>query len=209
MDINSFQNQRQNSADGRNQQGGNNYYRSAPTPPQDDTTIVTVTKTTAITKTTTATPTLRVMRLYKPELFSSTTTPSANSSLTSALTLPSSFGIIHVGETFTAYLGFLNTAACTTNTVITTTTDTKFPTQPGGFNQNTGQQYPSIQPPSTSTTTQTTTTSTTPTSLSEGKNASNDITNIAVNVRLQCPTSKIDLVGNTLAGTEDSGTPGK
>ena len=55
-----------------------------------------------------ATPTLRVMRLYKPDLYRSDFQPSLSCAITSFLTLPDSFGVIHVGETFTAYLGVLN-----------------------------------------------------------------------------------------------------
>jgi len=55
------------------------------------------------------TPILKVMRLQAPDL----SCPSAGSLGTSplpspALSLPDSFGIIHIGETFTAYLGILN-----------------------------------------------------------------------------------------------------
>jgi hypothetical protein len=55
------------------------------------------------------TPILKVMRLQAPDL----SCPSAGSLGTPplpspALSLPDSFGIIHIGETFTAYLGILN-----------------------------------------------------------------------------------------------------
>lgn len=53
-----------------------------------------------------AVPTLKVMRLQAPELFQSS----------NSLILPDSFGVIHIGETFTAYLGALNTS---TNTHVT------------------------------------------------------------------------------------------
>ncbi|KAL7544906.1 hypothetical protein ACHAWF_008276 [Thalassiosira exigua] len=57
-----------------------------------------------------AVPTLKVMRLQAPKLGQ----PSAGSLisptnlLSSTLMLPDSFGVIHVGETFSAYLGVLN-----------------------------------------------------------------------------------------------------
>eukprot|EP00591_Stephanopyxis_turris_P012617 CAMPEP_0195508432 /NCGR_PEP_ID=MMETSP0794_2-20130614/1638_1 /TAXON_ID=515487 /ORGANISM="Stephanopyxis turris, Strain CCMP 815" /LENGTH=461 /DNA_ID=CAMNT_0040635385 /DNA_START=51 /DNA_END=1436 /DNA_ORIENTATION=- len=56
-----------------------------------------------------ATPILKVMRLQSPELGQ----PSAGmigteSLIGSALALPDSFGVIHIGETFTAYLGAIN-----------------------------------------------------------------------------------------------------
>lgn len=64
-----------------------------------------------LTGETSAVPTLKVMRLQKPELHM----PTAGSLdgrclLGTALCLPDSFGVIHVGETFTAYLGALNTS---------------------------------------------------------------------------------------------------
>lgn len=56
-----------------------------------------------------AVPTLKVMRLQSPEIGqSSAGTLGFTSLLGSALTLPDSFGVIHIGETFTAYLGALN-----------------------------------------------------------------------------------------------------
>mmetsp|Transcript_3467 Transcript_3467/g.8249 ORF Transcript_3467/g.8249 Transcript_3467/m.8249 type:complete len:500 (-) Transcript_3467:224-1723(-) len=58
----------------------------------------------------TAVPTLKVMRLQKPELdiAKAGTLVSSGCLLGSSLCLPDSFGVIHVGETFTAYLGALN-----------------------------------------------------------------------------------------------------
>ncbi len=58
----------------------------------------------------TAVPTLKVMRLQKPELdiAKAGTLASSGCLLGSSLCLPDSFGVIHVGETFTAYLGALN-----------------------------------------------------------------------------------------------------
>jgi len=66
-------------------------------------------------------PTLKVMRLQAPHLATATSSSSSSSSsgglllsptnqLTSSLLLPDSFGAIHVGETFVAYLGILNTS---------------------------------------------------------------------------------------------------
>jgi len=65
----------------------------------------------AVTETT-ASPTLKVMRLQKPSLHTPTAgTISASSSLMqTAMCLPDSFGTISVGETFRAYLGALNTS---------------------------------------------------------------------------------------------------
>ena len=55
-----------------------------------------------------AVPMLKVMRIQSPEL-APTSTPSPTSPhLSSSLILPDSFGVIHIGETFTAYLGALN-----------------------------------------------------------------------------------------------------
>ena len=60
-----------------------------------------------------ASPTLKVMRLQAPQLGQPTAGAflSPNSSLSSTLLLPDSFGVIHVGETFSAYLGVLNTSS--------------------------------------------------------------------------------------------------
>eukprot|EP00562_Extubocellulus_spinifer_P001703 CAMPEP_0178487432 /NCGR_PEP_ID=MMETSP0696-20121128/9321_1 /TAXON_ID=265572 /ORGANISM="Extubocellulus spinifer, Strain CCMP396" /LENGTH=539 /DNA_ID=CAMNT_0020115129 /DNA_START=39 /DNA_END=1658 /DNA_ORIENTATION=+ len=60
----------------------------------------------------TATPTLKVMRLQAPQLGQ----PNAGSLgpaclLGPSCTLPDTFGVIHIGETFTAYLGVLNADA--------------------------------------------------------------------------------------------------
>ena len=56
-----------------------------------------------------ASPTLRVMRLYKPKLYVDKRggAPGATR-LTSALVLPDSFGNIYKGETFFAYVSVLN-----------------------------------------------------------------------------------------------------
>jgi len=60
-----------------------------------------------------AIPTLKVMRLQAPQLGqpSSGALLSATHLLSSTLLLPDSFGVIHVGETFSAYLGVLNASA--------------------------------------------------------------------------------------------------
>lgn len=57
-----------------------------------------------------AVPTLKVMRLQAPQLGQSSSGAllSATHLLSSTLLLPDSFGVIHVGETFSAYLGVLN-----------------------------------------------------------------------------------------------------
>mmetsp|Transcript_36819 Transcript_36819/g.44386 ORF Transcript_36819/g.44386 Transcript_36819/m.44386 type:complete len:495 (+) Transcript_36819:156-1640(+) len=56
-----------------------------------------------------AVPILKVMRLQSPELGQPTAGMLGTQSLFSpALALPDSFGVIHAGETFTAYLGALN-----------------------------------------------------------------------------------------------------
>lgn len=57
----------------------------------------------------TAVPTLKVMRLQSPELGQPTAGSLEKKCLMGySLTLPDSFGVIHVGETFTAYLGAVN-----------------------------------------------------------------------------------------------------
>ena len=76
----------------------------------------------------TAIPTLKVMRLQKPELH----TPAAGSieskfMLSSAMCLPDSFGVIHVGETFTAYLGALNVSKTLNVTRLTVTAQLQTP----------------------------------------------------------------------------------
>ncbi|KAL7536614.1 hypothetical protein ACHAXR_007295 [Thalassiosira sp. AJA248-18] len=57
-----------------------------------------------------AVPTLKVMRLQAPQLGqpSAGSLLSSNHLLSSTILLPDSFGVIHVGETFSAYLGVLN-----------------------------------------------------------------------------------------------------
>ena len=59
-----------------------------------------------------AVPTLKVMRLQAPQLGqpSSGSLLFTNHLLSSNLLLPDSFGVIHVGETFSAYLGVLNSS---------------------------------------------------------------------------------------------------
>ena len=59
-----------------------------------------------------AVPTLKVMRLQAPQLGSPAAGSlfSPNNLLSSNLLLPDSFGVIHVGETFSAYLGVLNSS---------------------------------------------------------------------------------------------------
>jgi len=57
-----------------------------------------------------AVPTLKVMRIQAPELSMSPNCLNSSASvLSNSLILPDSFGIIHIGETFKAYLGTLNT----------------------------------------------------------------------------------------------------
>ena len=70
------------------------------------------------------------MRLQKPELDQTTagTLRTDDCVLNAALCLPESFGMIHVGETFTAYLGALNVCA---------------PAVPASIDGGTGQQQPS------------------------------------------------------------------
>jgi hypothetical protein len=55
-----------------------------------------------------ATPTLKVMRIQSPELCETAIQKPTSPALSSDLILPDSFGIINVGETFTAYVGALN-----------------------------------------------------------------------------------------------------
>jgi len=59
-----------------------------------------------------AIPTLKVMRLQAPQLGqpSAGALLSSTHLLSSTLLLPDSFGVIHVGETFSAYLGVLNSS---------------------------------------------------------------------------------------------------
>lgn len=73
---------------------------------------------------TSAEPSLKVMRLQSPELGMSSTSSAYNTSgggcdsgissssvssiMSNSLILPDSFGLIHIGETFTAYLGVIN-----------------------------------------------------------------------------------------------------
>lgn len=80
---------------------------------------------------TTAVPTLKVMRLQKPELDmtkAGTLSPSG-CLLGSSLCLPDSFGVIHVGETFTAYLGALNVSKRLPVTNLTVTAQLQTPSQ--------------------------------------------------------------------------------
>ena len=80
---------------------------------------------------TTAVPTLKVMRLQKPELdiAKAGTLKSSGCLLGSSLCLPDSFGIIHVGETFTAYLGALNVSKTLLVTNLTVTAQLQTPSQ--------------------------------------------------------------------------------
>ena len=57
-----------------------------------------------------AVPTLKVMRIQSPQLSKTQTPKSTSPHLSSSLILPDSFGVIHIGETFTAYLGAINTS---------------------------------------------------------------------------------------------------
>ena len=79
-----------------------------------------------------AVPTLKVMRLQKPELDmmkAGTLNNSRSCLLSSALCLPDSFGVIHVGETFTAYLGALNVSKRLTVKKLTVTAQLQTPSQ--------------------------------------------------------------------------------
>ena len=80
---------------------------------------------------TTAVPTLKVMRLQKPELdmTKAGTLSSSGCLLGSSLCLPDSFGVIHVGETFTAYLGALNVSKRLPVTKLTVTAQLQTPSQ--------------------------------------------------------------------------------
>jgi Protein of unknown function (DUF974). len=55
-----------------------------------------------------AAPMLKVMRIQSPDLAIRSTPSLTSPILSSALILPDSFGVIHIGETFTAYIGALN-----------------------------------------------------------------------------------------------------
>jgi trafficking protein particle complex subunit 13 len=76
-----------------------------------------------------AVPKLKVMRLQKPDLDTPTagTLDISKFMLGTALCLPNSFGVIHVGETFTAYLGAINTSK--TVAKITVTAQLQTPSQ--------------------------------------------------------------------------------
>jgi hypothetical protein len=80
---------------------------------------------------TTAVPTLKVMRLQKPELdiAKAGTLKPSECLLSSSLCLPDSFGVIHVGETFTAYLGALNVSKRLPVTNLTVTAQLQTPSQ--------------------------------------------------------------------------------
>mmetsp|Transcript_25255 Transcript_25255/g.69627 ORF Transcript_25255/g.69627 Transcript_25255/m.69627 type:complete len:495 (+) Transcript_25255:109-1593(+) len=93
--------------------------------------IVGSTDTSVSNEVTTAVPTLKVMRLQKPEL-DTTKAGTLNTSgclLGSSLCLPDSFGVIHVGETFTAYLGALNVSKRLPVTNLTVTAQLQTPSQ--------------------------------------------------------------------------------
>lgn len=78
----------------------------------------------------TAVPSLKVMRLQKPDLHMPTAgTLQTNSLLGPAMCLPDSFGVIHVGETFTAYLGALNVSKSLNVTKLTCTAQLQTPSQ--------------------------------------------------------------------------------
>jgi hypothetical protein len=75
-------------------------------------------------------PILKVMRLQAPDLSS----PSAGSLGTPALpspalSLPDSFGVIHIGETFTAYLGILNPSLTHSISQLSVVVNLKTPTR--------------------------------------------------------------------------------
>lgn len=55
-----------------------------------------------------AMPTLKVMRIQSPELCETALQKPTSPALSSDLILPDSFGVINIGETFTAYVGALN-----------------------------------------------------------------------------------------------------
>jgi len=78
----------------------------------------------------TAVPTLKVMRLQKPALDMPTAGMlEAKCILGAAMCLPDSFGVIHVGETFTAYLGALNVSKTLNVTRLTVTAQLSTPSQ--------------------------------------------------------------------------------
>eukprot|EP00536_Pseudo-nitzschia_multiseries_P000620 jgi/Psemu1/249763/estExt_Genewise1Plus.C_80015 len=85
----------------------------------------------ATNEVTTAVPTLKVMRLQKPKLdmTKAGTLNTSRSLLGSSLCLPDSFGVIHVGETFTAYLGALNVSKRLSVTNLTVTAQLQTPSQ--------------------------------------------------------------------------------
>jgi hypothetical protein len=104
--------------------------RHAPTTAGDSTAMTSVATTN--NEVISAVPTLKVMRLQKPELDmmkAGTLNNSRSCLLSSALCLPDSFGVIHVGETFTAYLGALNVSKRLTVTKLTVTAQLQTPSQ--------------------------------------------------------------------------------
>lgn len=76
-----------------------------------------------------AAPTLKVMRIQSPQL-SKTQAPSISSPvLSSCLILPDSFGVIHIGETFTAYLGAINVSQSSPITNLSVSSTLQTPTK--------------------------------------------------------------------------------
>lgn len=83
----------------------------------------------SVNESTAAVPTLKVMRLQKPELdtIKAGILSPSGCLLGSTLCLPDSFGVIHVGETFTAYLGALNVSKRLPVTNLTVTAQLQTP----------------------------------------------------------------------------------
>mmetsp|Transcript_22335 Transcript_22335/g.25405 ORF Transcript_22335/g.25405 Transcript_22335/m.25405 type:complete len:457 (+) Transcript_22335:63-1433(+) len=101
------------------------------------------TPTTALQYEETAVPTLKVMRLQSPDLGQPSAGSLGNQCLLGySLALPDSFGVIHVGETFTAYLGAINVSQSLMVRRLTVTAQLQTPSHrwalPSSLNQTTG-----------------------------------------------------------------------
>ena len=93
-----------------------------------------------------ATPTLKVMRIQSPELCETAIQKQTSPGLSSDLILPDSFGVINIGETFTAYVGALNadTSMPVTNLSIMAVLQT--PTKRFHIPSSLERKYPSTIP---------------------------------------------------------------
>jgi hypothetical protein len=76
-----------------------------------------------------AVPTLKVMRIQSPQLSKSQAPSMSSPHLSSSLILPDSFGVIHIGETFTAYLGAISVSQSTPVTNLSVSSTLQTPTK--------------------------------------------------------------------------------